>query len=475
MDKSKKNVLIIADGRIAKHFLSHIVSHYTFENNYYIIYYDEKVLPMVTTDSTRLYRFDPTSFVKLSKVFDKIDFLDIFIVMANKVDTMGVYENVRRLDSKGHIVIFDRWHLDIQDTHTTILNSKELITLRLSDFLPNIPIIAKNIGVGKGEILEVLVPAGSSYVYRHIGSIEQNNWQIVALYRKGELHLVRPNLMIFPNDKLILVGKPDILRNVYLSIKKELGQFPSPYGQNIYLLIDMAYQNVEAIERLVYNSAHLHQNLQNQHLYIKVINANNIAKLRFIKSFSSDTIDVLIDYKENNSYNFLIEESEEYKIGLFILSSKLLLDKYILNKFYELKKPLLSFADNVSISKLRSIGLTIDYTKNIEEITPAIFDISSQLELKLELFENSLISFNQKRLLLQHFENLASIYGKKLYYISSEDNPLMFLRYKKETLNVVPFSKKVNQGDLFKFLSTDLDSFYTNLDSIHQLYLPFEG
>ena len=39
--------------------------------------------------------------------------------------------------------------------------------------LPNVPVLAQNIGLKQGEIMEIRIPFGSSYAYRYIGSIEQ--------------------------------------------------------------------------------------------------------------------------------------------------------------------------------------------------------------------------------------------------------------------------------------------------------------
>ena len=39
--------------------------------------------------------------------------------------------------------------------------------------LPNVPVLAQNIGLKQGEIMEIKIPFGSSYAYRSIDSIEQ--------------------------------------------------------------------------------------------------------------------------------------------------------------------------------------------------------------------------------------------------------------------------------------------------------------
>ena len=53
----------------------------------------------------------------------------------------------------------------------TILNSDELLATHLYEHLPNVPVIAQNVGTASGEIMEVHVPFGSTYAFRHVGSI----------------------------------------------------------------------------------------------------------------------------------------------------------------------------------------------------------------------------------------------------------------------------------------------------------------
>ena len=92
-----KNVLILADGIVAKHFLEKASQNYVANNSYFVVYYDDKILPKTKTENFRFFKFDPTSFVKLSKLFDE-KLSQVMIVMGNKIDTIASYENIRRLD-----------------------------------------------------------------------------------------------------------------------------------------------------------------------------------------------------------------------------------------------------------------------------------------------------------------------------------------------------------------------------------------
>jgi len=66
-----KNILILADGIVAKHFLERVIENYATENNYYVVYYNEKVLPKFRNSNMKFFFFDPTSYIKLSQLFDE--------------------------------------------------------------------------------------------------------------------------------------------------------------------------------------------------------------------------------------------------------------------------------------------------------------------------------------------------------------------------------------------------------------------
>ena len=303
----KTDVLILVDGIVAKHFITRILEDITTTNHYHIVHIDEELKPEEFGDNFFFYHFDPTSFVKLSKLFTK-SFKQVVIVLGNKIDTVASYENVRKLDRNVSVVLFDRWDLQIEDKNCITLEANEILANRLFDYLPNVPVIAQNVGLGHGEIMEVLVPFGSSYVYRHIGTIEQKNWKIAAIYRNNKLILPTPNLMIYPNDLLLLIGKPDVLKHVFKSIKREVGQFPLPYGANSYLFVDMEASSKEQIRHMLLETIYLHKKLNDKKLFIRIANPNDFKLLELFQSYESDTIEVMIDFRYKKREQLLQED-----------------------------------------------------------------------------------------------------------------------------------------------------------------------
>ena len=102
--------------------------------------------------------------------------------------------------------------------------------------LPNIPVLAQNIGLRQGEIMEIRIPFGSAYAYRYIGSIEQKQWRIFGLYRNHKMIDIKPSLVLKPNDVILVIGKPDVLMQVYNVIGKHKVNFLCHLEQ-IYIFI----------------------------------------------------------------------------------------------------------------------------------------------------------------------------------------------------------------------------------------------
>ena len=466
-----QNILILADGIVAKHFLERVIENIASKNNYFVVYTDAEVLPDKKTENIKYYRFDPTSFVKISYLFND-NFSQVLIILKNRIDTVASYENIRRVDKNINIVILDRWNLRLDDQNTILLNSNEILANRLIDYLPNVPKIAQNIGLGLGEIMEVLVPFGSSYAYRHIGVIEQKNWKIVAVYRKNRLVLPTPKLMIWPNDLLVVVGDPKVLKNIYRSIKSEIGQFPIPYGQNSYLFIDMSRLNGFEIEKSLEATLSLHKRLKDKKLIIRVINPSNIKILRKIKDLDGKNIEVKIDYFENGYKNIILKDSKLWQIGLLLLYNKEF-ENIELKKFlYELKIPIFSIS-NESINSIKSSAILLTKDIDLEHISSSIFDISIQLNLDLILYDIDPDS-NDKKDIIEHFENLASIFSKKIRVVKSKNNPIRELREKENILLFYPFNKKILKNRVFRFLSTDSEVLYFKLNKFNQVFIPVD-
>ena len=206
-----KKILIVVDGVVGRHFIKSVIGIQTSENIYYVVQpKEEESFEGYDLARFKFFTFDPTSNYRITNVL-KIDFSQAILVMENPSDLENTIKNIRLFKPNIRIIALDLWNTKNEDDGIEWVNMQQIIGLNLIQLLPNIPVLAQNIGLGNGEIMEVLVPFGSSFVYRHLGAIEQKNWKIAAIYRNRQLIIPTDQKMIQPNDTLVLVGEPNVL------------------------------------------------------------------------------------------------------------------------------------------------------------------------------------------------------------------------------------------------------------------------
>ncbi|ACZ12287.1 COG3400 family protein [Sulfurospirillum deleyianum] len=466
-----KKILIIADGILAKQFLEKVMESEAGENSYTIITYKEETLPKKRPENFKFFEFDPTSFDKLSVVLNE-QFFQVMLLLSNELDAKSTYKNIRRLDSKVRVVMMDRWDLDLEendDKRLLLVNSRDILASRFKDHLPNMPIVAQNIGLGIGEIMEVSIPVGSSYAYRHLASIEQSKWRIAAVYRSNTLLLPRPALMLLPNDLLLMIGEPHVLQSVFRSIKREQGQFPSPFGSSIYCLVDMLEMEEKAIDILINDALLLHSKLNSNKLHVKIINPTYSKTFEKIKSYHNHHINVMIDYFQTNPRKVLKEDTERMDIGLIVVMNAFFHNNK--RTLFKTKLPVIKIGKRGFLALSEGVVLNSD-AHDIEQESSVIFDVSAQLGLKLKLYTYTPDEEKSDSSLIEHFDNLSKIFGREVDVIQSEKNPLIKLKNQDTILQFLPFNQKVLESNIFSIFSTNMEKLHFKLADNYQLFIP---
>jgi len=464
-----KKILIISDGSVGEHFIERAIETYSSENIYYVIQAKAREFKDANPSRFKFFEFDATSYSKLSNVL-KMEFVQVFIAVNSPMDVKNILINVRTMKDKIRVVVLDQWGLDIDDRNVFLLDANEQLASRLIDYLPNVPVIAQNVGLAEGEIMEVLVPFGSSFVYRHIGVIEQNNWRIVGVYRERELIMPSRHTMIHPNDLLLLIGQPVVLKSVYRAIKRELGQFPAPFGINLYLLIDMDVDSPANILKLLRKAFLVHKRFKRK-LIIKILNPGSIDLLQTIKSFRKDTIIVDIDYFDGGREQIIFRDLAQFQIGLVIVSRALFAQQNMRKILFDGNVPVFKIA-NRSFSKIRETVVVLSDSKDLENVSTTVFDISAQMGYNLEMLSYTNENQENSEQIIEHYNNLSSIFSKTIKVIELDENPIRVLNQKENFLHCLPFSEKILSNRLSTIFSTDTERLYHRLDEYHQMFIP---
>ena len=92
---------------------------------------------------------------------------------------------------------------------------------------------AVNVGLGIGELIEVSIMARSHLVDRKLKHLRPKRWHISALYREGKLILPDGECCMKIGDRVVMVGDPQVLKDVTSCLVRGLPRFPLQYGTDI--------------------------------------------------------------------------------------------------------------------------------------------------------------------------------------------------------------------------------------------------
>ena len=455
--------------------MQRIIEANTGDNSYDVIYMSDLILPVQKPSNFTFYKFDPTSKSKLAMVLDKDIHTEVLIALNSKDEMLNVIRNIREHTKNLQMTVLDYWGMKVNDPLVRIYRGIEVLANGMVEKLPNVPVLAQNIGLRQGEIMEIRIPFGSSYAYRYIGSIEQKEWKIFGLYRNQKMITIRPSLVLKPNDVILVIGKPDVLMQVYNVIGKTQGQFPMPFGTNIYLYLDLYLQDDESVKKVIDEAKYLNQKLKNNLLIVRVTRPTTVQIMDFIKEELKHfpSIILLIDYG-NKGFNRIVKEDfRKNNIGMIMLAPEMFKNKENIQSVLDLKIPIFKFGKE-NLKAVKRTVIILNDTNSYEQISPIVFDISSQLKIKTKIFDLDPVGDKEgKTNLIDHFENLAKIFNEKIEVVTSAQNPIRELKKQKDMLQLLPLKEKMfKKKYLFKFLYTNSDFIAFNSNKYNQLLIP---
>ncbi len=469
-----KKILIILDGIVAKKLLRRIIDANTVENAYDVIYMNDVILCEKKPANFTFYKFDPTSLSKLKIVLDKNVHTEAIIALNSKEEMINVVKNIRTKKRIMQINILDYWGLEIEDNYVSTYKGIDILANGMVERLPNIPVVAQNIGLRQGEIMEIRIPFGSSYAYRYIGSIEQREWKIFGVYRNEKLINVKPSLILKPHDVILIIGKPEVLMQVFSAIGKTQGQFPMPFGHNIYLYLDLYALSEKAFKKSMKEAKILNAKLKTRNLIVRITRPTNVSAMEYIKYELKDVENakIEIDYRDIGFKKILQIDAKRFDIGVVVLSYELIRFKDAMDELLNLKIPIFKIGLN-SFRDIKQTCVLLNDIKSYEQISPIIFDISGQLKTKTKVFNLDPIGDAKRGNILDHFENLAKIFNQKLEIESNEKNPIRKMKQQESVLQILPLKKAMfDKRIFFSFFYINSDLLAFDMSEFNQLLIP---
>ncbi len=470
-----KNILILADGSIAKHFIEWVGKKRVAENKYYVTCYKEGVTPERMGKNISMIKADPTSYSKMRTIMNDVKYSNVFIVMENMEDAEYSLKNIRLIDNKVRIVLVNQWDNDEigkEEENVTVLYSDELIAAHLYDHLPNVPVVAQNVGLGKGEIMEIHVPFGSTYAFRHVGSILQRKWKIAAVYRDEKQILPTNATMIRPNDTLLVLGKPIVLDGVYKTINKRIGLFPEPFGRDLYLMMDLRFDQKNALIYLK-ESIYLLEKLEDKSLFVRILYPNNFALIDELKTYESEKIRISVCYDDEDIKTLVEYDIQEHDIGLVLTSIETFEKEEIKETLYDLRKVVYLFGDKLLYNVKKAVILMSD-NEQMESISSTAFDISESLGLQLMLGDfDPEGDFESRKIIIEHYETLSHIFNMEIDIQQKIANPIREISAMEDILQIAPFEKDLQSNTILKLVSTKVQDFLLATETHPKLLVPF--
>lgn len=473
-----KKVMLILEGIVAKKFLNTILEKY-FSNNLYIVITNEpNLIPAKIPSSFSFFCFDPTSRFRLESVSNEVgDVSDIFIIMENTHEKKAVFEIMRELYKDARVITFLDGFEDYdakKDEKNVFIDRNDLVAGQFISRLPNVPIIPNGFGLGLGEIMEIGVPFGSVFAYRHIGSIQQKKYKIIGVYRQNELILATFSLIIQPQDIILVAGDPKALTSVYNQVKANIGQFPAPFGRDIYLYVDMLLQSDEVIIHNIKEAIFVHSHIKSTKLIINVLHPTNFQTIYHIQELcgADMSINLIFEYHEMDFREKLKKDSEK-KIGLVIVGNEIFKSRKNRKALFAIDSPVLKIAKR-SLESVKTSFVVLNSQMNEgENISSVIFDISIQIKLNVCVYDFEPDGHHQNNI-IKDYETMGRNLDKKITLIkTSIKNPIFYLQESKEAvLQFLPFEECITQFKIYSLISTRSESLSILLNDHPQIFIP---
>ncbi|WP_285652095.1 COG3400 family protein [Helicobacter ailurogastricus] len=466
-----KKVALIVEGVVAKKFMELVVSKYFSNNFYLVITKNSECLPPSLPSTFELHIFDPTSSYRLAPLIDA-HVSDAFVLLEDVKEQQAVCELIRQKNKEVRLVsLAQKWE-GAKDDRMVLLDPIQIIANKFIAKIPNVPSVPQGFGLEQGEVMEIGVPFGSVFAYRHMDSLRQKDYRIVGVYRKNGFHLSHPSMVIQPRDQLLVVGNPETLNNVYLQVKSNVGQFPVPFGRDFYLYIDMCLQSKKSLQRDIEQALSLHSQLKSAMLFIHVLNPTDTATIEQIREIEAKNIRVVLDFK-GLSFAAKLQQDSQRKIGLVIVGKEIFKRQENRKALFESVSPI--FKTNATGLKgiEKSLVVLNKSMEHSEDISSVMFDVCSQMNLKMLLYDFD-PDKRYNTAVIENYRYLSHIYNRKIKVIRTQNkNPVLFLKsLESPILQFLPFESCITKNPFWGLFFAKLERVAFLNDTHPQMFIP---
>lgn len=476
-----KKVVLVLDGVVAKTFLDSVLEKYFSNNLYVVIVKDPSMIPEKIPSAFHFYHFDFTSAFHLNQTFEEHrgnELSDVFLIIEDPAQKRAVFDICRKICKEARFVTFasgfDEEYLTHKNERTIFIDDSDVVAGQFISRLPNVPIIPRGFGLGKGEIMEVGVPFGSAFAYRHIGSIQQKNYKIIGLYRQNKLLLSTFSLVIQPQDIVLVAGDPKTLTNIYKQIKSDIGQFPSPFGRDIHVYVDMLLQKPNVLFADIEQAIFFHNLIRSTKLFVNVLSPSNFDMIYAIKEICAHDPSIVLNFDyQNLSFAQKLQNDSAKKIGLIVVGKEIFSSRTNRKVLFKTASPVLK-TGSLSLKEAKTSVVVVNEEMNEgENISSVIFDVAIQTKMDIQVYDFEPDAHHQDAI-LKNYEALGRGFGKKVQIIKSTiKNPIFHLNdFNEAVLHFLPFEERMVHSKAFALFSTKTERVALLLNKHPQMLVP---
>lgn len=195
----------------------------------------EKLLEELKRTDVELITGDATSRLVLSDA--RVDEADAVIITttSSEVNTevariLKEHFNPRRVIA----VAFSQADAkEIETLGAEVANVHTAVAMGIRNMIEQKSKAAHAIGVGKEEILEVEIHPNSRFANKPLRFLNPIKWRMGIIYREGNIIVPKPDVVLKPRDRVVILGDPAVLKTVSEIMTFDFQKFPLEYGPRL--------------------------------------------------------------------------------------------------------------------------------------------------------------------------------------------------------------------------------------------------
>ena len=225
-------LLIVGAGRIAKDLVTQLSEGYQItciDKNAEAL---EELKTVQENGEMTIIQGDATSRLVLKEA--QVDDMDMVLLTISKekinLETARILRekfSVARIISIG---ITPKGIAELEELEIEVANIFKASANNILNIIQSHIRTPQGIGAGQGEILEVTVHPQSRLVNKPLSRLAPKNWQVGIIYRDDKIIVPGGKIRLMPEDRVVIMGEPSVLKSVSELLTFSTHDFPIEYG-----------------------------------------------------------------------------------------------------------------------------------------------------------------------------------------------------------------------------------------------------